>query len=55
MHGRHGNRPATFQSGTLKGRENSSNLGIDGNMILKWILNRSKSGEAIHSAQNRKQ
>jgi hypothetical protein len=29
-----------FWLGSLKGKDNSEDIGIDGRIILKWILNR---------------
>jgi hypothetical protein len=38
---------------TLKGRDDAEDLGVDGKIILEWMLHRSRDVEWIHLAQDR--
>jgi predicted small integral membrane protein len=46
--------PTKFQSEILKGKDHLIDLGVDGNIILKWVLNKESVGvEWIHMGQCR--
>jgi hypothetical protein len=40
---------------SLKGRHHSEGLGIDGRIILKWVLKKQGQREWIHLAEDRDQ